>query len=130
MIEKQKNTNEYIQNEDNTIANHAMLTKKIKSSESAVSLKRISQLRRSGSSNSVICQCDQQKHCEKIQIKPLVSKNSAERMKKDNNKKQMKTKTQKEKKKGKEKEKEKEKEQSSTQTKSSDINTNTNIHIY
>ncbi len=74
MIEKQKNTNEYIQNEDNTIANHAMLTKKIKSSESAVSLKRISQLRRSGSSNLITCQCDQQKHREKIQIKPLVSK--------------------------------------------------------
>ncbi len=72
MIEKQVYTNEYIQNEDNT--NHVMLTIKIKSSESAVSLKRISQLRSSGSSNLVIWQCDQQKHREKIQIKPLVSK--------------------------------------------------------
>ncbi len=74
MIEKQLHTNEHIQNEDNTIASHVMLTTKIKSSESAVSLKRISQLRRSGSSNLVTCQCDQQKHREKIQIKPLVSK--------------------------------------------------------
>ncbi len=40
--------------------NHVMLTTKIKSSESAVALKRISQLRRPGSSNLVICQCDQQ----------------------------------------------------------------------
>ncbi len=37
-------------------ANHVMLTTKIKSSESAVALKRISQLRRPGSSNLVICQ--------------------------------------------------------------------------
>ncbi|MBA3283738.1 MAG: hypothetical protein H0U27_01590 [Nitrosopumilus sp.] len=74
MIEKQFYTNEYIQNEDNTITNHVMLTRKIKSSEIAVSLKRISQLRRSGISNLVPCQCDQQKHREKIQIKPLVSK--------------------------------------------------------
>ncbi len=33
-----------------------MITIKIKSSESAVALKRISQLRRPGSSNLVICQ--------------------------------------------------------------------------
>ncbi len=51
-----------------------MLTMKIKSSESSIAFKRISQLRRSDSSNSAGCQCDQQKHREKIQIKPLVSK--------------------------------------------------------
>ncbi len=43
--------------------NHVMLTPKKKSSESAVALKRISQLRRPGSSNLVLCQqCDQQRH--------------------------------------------------------------------
>ncbi len=36
-----------------------------KKSESAVVLQRISQLRRSGSSNFVPFQCDQQKHREK-----------------------------------------------------------------
>ncbi len=42
--------------------NHVMLTHKPKSSESAVALKRISQLRRPGISNLVNCQqCDQQK---------------------------------------------------------------------
>ncbi len=38
--------------------NQVMLTKKIKSSESAVALELISQLRRPGSSNA--CKCDQQ----------------------------------------------------------------------
>ncbi len=42
-------------------ANHVMLTPKIKISESAVALKRISQLRRPGISNSLPCKCDQQK---------------------------------------------------------------------
>ncbi len=43
--------------------NHVMLTPKIKISESAVALKRISQLRRSGISNLIICQqWDQQMH--------------------------------------------------------------------
>ncbi len=46
-----------------------MLTMKIKSSESSIAFKRISQLRSSGISNLVICQCDQQKHREKIQLK-------------------------------------------------------------
>ncbi len=46
-------------------ANHVMLTPKIKSSESAVALKRISQLRRSGIANSTPCKCDQQKHTKK-----------------------------------------------------------------
>ncbi len=73
MIEKRLYTNEYIQNEDNAITNHVMLTPKIKSSESSIAFKRISQLRSSGISNLVSCQCDQQKHREKIQIKPLVS---------------------------------------------------------
>ncbi len=45
--------------------NHVMLTLKIKSSESAVALKRISQLRRSGIANSRICKCDQQKYASR-----------------------------------------------------------------
>ncbi len=36
--------------------NHVMLTKKMKISESAVAVKCISQLRRSGISNLVVCQ--------------------------------------------------------------------------
>ncbi len=36
--------------------NHVMLTPKIKKSESAIALKHISQLRRPGSSNLILCQ--------------------------------------------------------------------------
>ncbi len=42
--------------------NHVMLTPYFKFSESAVALKRISQLRRFGISNSLTCKCDQQKY--------------------------------------------------------------------
>ncbi len=52
--------NEYIYHEGNNRTNYVMLTPKIKSSESAVALELISQLRRPGSSNA--CKCDQQKY--------------------------------------------------------------------
>ncbi len=51
-----------------------MLTHKKKSSESAVALKRISQLRRSGISNSLACKGDQQKYA-------LFKSNTNEKMK-------------------------------------------------
>ncbi len=61
--------------------NYVMLTLKTKISESAVALKRISQLRRPGISNSLACKCDQQKYAS--QYIKLCKSNTNEKMKRE-----------------------------------------------